>query len=300
LEKVLVLLSTYNGEKYLDEQLSSLKSQTDVDVDILVRDDGSKDRTNDILDEWQKDGYLSWYKGENLKPAKSFMHLIYNAPNYDYYAYCDQDDVWDFDKLKVAIEIIKKYPADKETLYSSTLKVVDEKLNFLYVKEIRKPYLLGESLIRNNVVGCTMVFNRKLLETLRTYKPEYIEMHDSWTYRVCIAVGGNAIIDNIPHINYRQHENNVFGSSIGKINRINNRVKLTLSGRSYRCLQTARELYQGYRESMSDRDKRLLLKVISYNKSFKNKIMLILDKDIRVGKLYQKILFVLDVLMANL
>lgn len=297
---MLVLLSTYNGEKYLEEQLNSLISQIDIHVDILVRDDGSKDHTIDILNKWKYNGYLSWYRGNNLKPAKSFLDLVYRAQTYDYYAYCDQDDVWDIDKLKIAVDEIKKYSNRKETLYCSTLRVVDKKLEFLYIKEIRSKYSLGESLIRNNVVGCTMVFNKKLLDTLRLYRPEYIEMHDSWTYRVCSAVGGNIIIDCKPHISYRQHENNVIGSNTDKISRIINRIKSMLMNRNHVCWKTSRELLQGYEKIMCEHNKKLLRKILNYDKSFRNKIILIRDKNVMTGKLYQNVLFILDVLVGNI
>lgn len=300
LESILVLLSTYNGEKYLEEQLNSLKSQIGVKVDILVRDDGSKDSTIDILNEWQREGGLSWYSGNNLKAAKSFMNLVNNAPDYNYYAYCDQDDVWEIDKLKIALQMMEQYPRDKELLYCSTLNIVDEKLNFLNIKQIHRLYPIGEALIRNNIVGCTMVFNRKLLETIKIHNPEYLEMHDSWTYRVCIAVGGNVVVDYIPHINYRQHENNVIGATVNNIDRLYNRFKSLYFRKNYGSLQTARELLLGYSERISEKDKKLLIKVINYKKSLKNKLILIFDRDMIHGSALQKILFTIDVLLENI
>ena len=89
MEKVIVLLSTYNGGKYLSEQLDSLVAQKGVDVGILVRDDGSTDTTLSILDEWQEKGLLTWYSSGNLGPGKSFMDLLKRAPSGAYYAFCD-------------------------------------------------------------------------------------------------------------------------------------------------------------------------------------------------------------------
>ena len=100
--KVCVLISTYNGEKFLDEQIASILAQKGVEVDILVRDDGSSDMTCSLLERWQKEGKLKWYKGENLGFARSFMNLLKTASVYDYYAFCDQDDVWLPEKLKKA------------------------------------------------------------------------------------------------------------------------------------------------------------------------------------------------------
>ena len=107
--KVTILMSTYNGEDFLEEQLQSLLSQQDVETHILVRDDGSTDRTRDILDHWQDAGKLTWYGGDNLGWAMSFMHLLIHAqPDADYYAFCDQDDIWLPDKLSRAVSMIEQ------------------------------------------------------------------------------------------------------------------------------------------------------------------------------------------------
>ncbi|MBR7166470.1 MAG: glycosyltransferase [Bacteroidaceae bacterium] len=100
---VQVLMSTYNGMQYIREQLQSIYAQQGVDLSLLVRDDGSTDGTLQLLDEEQQAGRLSWYSGKNLGPAFSFWDLLHNAPEAPYYAFCDQDDVWDADKLAVAV-----------------------------------------------------------------------------------------------------------------------------------------------------------------------------------------------------
>ena len=97
--KVLVLMSTYNGEKYLREQIDSILGQRGVEVSLLVRDDGSTDATLTTLDEYKESGRLDYYCGNNLGPARSFMHLLQNAPASDFYAFSDQDDKWMDDKL---------------------------------------------------------------------------------------------------------------------------------------------------------------------------------------------------------
>ena len=106
--KVCVLISTYNGERFLEEQIASIIAQKGVEVDILVRDDGSSDMTCSLLERWQKEGKLKWYKGENLGFARSFMNLLKTASGYDYYAFCDQDDIWLEDKLQRAVTALEK------------------------------------------------------------------------------------------------------------------------------------------------------------------------------------------------
>ena len=104
-------MSTYNGECFLREQIESLLKQNNEDITILVRDDGSSDKTVGILEEYEKSGQLQAYSGRNLKPARSFMELIDKAhiEEYDYYAFSDQDDIWLPDKVHVAVQAIQKY-----------------------------------------------------------------------------------------------------------------------------------------------------------------------------------------------
>ena len=95
-------MSTYNGEKYIREQLDSILAQENVDVSILIRDDGSKDATLSILDEYSKRDNLSYYvDSRNLGACNSFIDLIWHVSlDYDYYALSDQDDFWLKDKFK--------------------------------------------------------------------------------------------------------------------------------------------------------------------------------------------------------
>lgn len=92
---ITVLMSTYNGEKYLKEQLDSILNQEQVDLKLLIRDDGSTDGTVNILKEYENSHTnIKWYSGLNLGCGKSFFQLVLDAPKSDYYAFVDQDDVW--------------------------------------------------------------------------------------------------------------------------------------------------------------------------------------------------------------
>ena len=108
--RVQVFLSSYNGEKYIEEQIDSVLQQKGVEVRILVRDDGSNDKTVDILEMLYKKGKINFYKGENIGYAKSFLNLLTHDNKADYYAFCDQDDFWLSNKL---IEGIKKININK-------------------------------------------------------------------------------------------------------------------------------------------------------------------------------------------
>lgn len=105
-KSVQVVMSTYNGEKYLKEQIDSILSQEGVDVRLYIRDDGSSDRTTDILASYQEHKNVKIEKGNNLGFAKSFLTALDECDEADYYAFSDQDDVWEKDKLSTAIQSI--------------------------------------------------------------------------------------------------------------------------------------------------------------------------------------------------
>lgn len=267
--RCLVLLSTYNGEKYLPELLDSVMAQKDVLTDVLARDDGSKDKTVEIL---KKNDRVQVYTGENLKPAKSFLDLILKADaSYDYYALCDQDDVWKADKVISAIEHIKD--SNKPTLYSSAVEVVDRDLNF-----IRKSFTDNSfkdplyDILTYGTPGCTFVFNKALMQKLKEYKPTTISMHDSWISFVCLAVNGLFYSDHEAYILYRQHDANVLGAQ-------RHSLKDTLAGiiKNKNVLRSdmAKEILIGYSYGMSPKTKEAFCAFAEYKENFRYKMRIL-------------------------
>lgn len=267
--RCLVLLSTYNGEKYLPELLDSVMAQKDVLIDVLARDDGSKDKTVEIL---KKNDRVQVYTGENLKPAKSFLDLILKADaSYDYYALCDQDDVWKADKVISAIEHIKD--SNKPTLYSSAVEVVDRDLNF-----IRKSFTDNSfkdplyDILTYGTPGCTFVFNKALMQKLKEYKPTTISMHDSWISFVCLAVNGLFYSDHEAYILYRQHDANVLGAQ-------RHSLKDTLAGiiKNKNVLRSdmAKEILIGYSYGMSPKTKEAFCAFAEYKENFRYKMRIL-------------------------
>ncbi len=242
MEKVTVLLSTYNGGNYLAEQLDSLVAQQGVEVDILVRDDGSTDNTRELLDKWQEKGVLSWYTSENLGPGKSFMHLLKNAAPGGYYAFCDQDDVWLPEKLKLTMEkmqSVEKANPGKPVIVHTDMYVVDERLNVVHDSFWRSSGLRPDILrtfpylcVCNSVNGCTIVMNSTARELiLEKYVEQELIIHDVISALTVSYYGG--VIDYVeaPTVLYRQHSSNVVGAvaySKGRAirNRLANIVKV--------------------------------------------------------------------------
>lgn len=226
MNKVLVLLSTYNGEKYLRTQLESLKNQEGVELSVLVRDDGSKDSTLQILNEYSHKMNLSYEAAENKGSTRSFMELVRQCPgDYDYYAFCDQDDYWHNDKLITAIERLEMFDMDKPTLYYSGQQLVDADMKLIYNHVLDDKRNVYANAIFNQMAGCTSVFNQALMKYVKqVFDNEGAPgFHDSVIYRICVLADGYIICDPEGKIDYRQHGSNVVGldySLKGKINKL--------------------------------------------------------------------------------
>ena len=213
--KVAVLLSTYNGERFLKEQLDSVLIQEGVDVTIFVRDDGSTDHTVDLLKQYSDQ--IKLFQEDNIGVGNSFMELVYKAGcEYDYYSFCDQDDVWLKEKLQKAILNLKQ--EDVPMLYCSNQELIDEegnKIGMRFAEPINTSYL--QVLNDNKLTGCTMVWNRFLQEIMVEEKRRpgtellHKRIHDVWVGMVA-SVTGRIIYDDESYIKYRQHGDNVVGA----------------------------------------------------------------------------------------
>ena len=296
MKKVRVLMSTYNGQKYLKEQLDSILLQKDVETKILVRDDGSTDETLSILNEYKKQGKLEWYNGKNLRPAKSFMNLLKNSGNYEYYAFADQDDYWKEDKLSKAINRLEEVDSKKPALYFCDKELVDSKLNHIKHKKINYKVSFESAMIKNIATGCTMVMNKNLVEIVNSYSPSYIVMHDAWIYRVCLAIGGICIYDDGEYIKYRQHGNNVIGAQEGVVNKTKRRWN-----NFWHCdhsrEKTARELLNGYSDLINKNKLNVLQQISNYRNSWKAKVNLIKNTNMKTESLENNISFRIALLL---
>ncbi len=272
---VLVLMSCFNGEAYLVEQIESILAQQGVSVRLLVRDDGSTDATAEILQDYQDKGFLEWYQGDNLKSAQSFMDLLQTASGAHYYAFADQDDVWYPHKLQAAVTCLSGCN-DQPTLYFSHKRVVDRELKPLGIEDEAVNGLeLGTSLLKCRVSGCTMVFNDALLRQLQTYRPYRISMHDSWVLKVASAIG-TVVEDKGLFMDYRQHERNVVGSRKSAFDVFKIRVR-SLFSRSKDSIRTsmAQQLMEGYGSKMSAYDQQYCQAFAEIRSSFKARLRLV-------------------------
>lgn len=299
MEKIKILLSTYNGERFIEEQMESLLNQDNVLIDILVRDDGSSDNTINILDKYQKDKKLKYYSGDNLKPARSFVDLVKKSDDCDWYAFCDQDDVWDHDKLYKAVEKLSALDTDQPIVYYSNLRIVDKNLKFYrFAKSnYRMPDSKYSCFVENEATGCTMVFNRAAAKYIKNYEISYLSMHDSWMYMVG-RIFGIVIYDDRATINYRQHEKNVIGASLRAniLYKIKGQLVRYFTSKEEPRYKNVISFYNCYYNCLSDHDKRVLSVFLNYKKNLYSRFRLMVDKNFRTGRFINDLKFMLLVL----
>lgn len=240
-------MATYNGEKYIREQLDSVFNQEGVDISVLVRDDGSSDNTCSILEEYSKAHQLTWYADQHLNVAKGYFALMQKAAetDFEYFAFCDQDDVWDKDKLSIAVNSISE--VEGPALYYCGQRLVDGDLNFIADHELNRERSLTTRFILSDFAGCTGVFNKSLIDEVVSYTPDYMLMHDTWILKICLAIGGTVIVDPEAHMSYRQHGGNTVG--LGRsISAYLKQVKQYLN--EYKVEPQMKELIKGYGNKM--------------------------------------------------
>ena len=280
--KVCVLISTYNGEKFLQEQIDSILAQKGVEVDILVRDDGSSDATCSLLDKWQEQGLLKWYKGENLGFARSFMNLLSTATGYDYYAFCDQDDLWLEDKLQRAVSALEKID-DKVKLYCSNVYYYKNGQTFGGIHQTEPVFDKYTCLMRNISPGCTMVMSSDLREILVSALPTKLIAHDFWVYQVAMLLG-TVYYDFVPTMLYRQHENNQIGQKVSRKDIWKRRWNTIRSSKNkHEREEQAQELLRCMSPYFQPEARECVEKVANYRRSLRKKIKLIKDKRYTMG-----------------
>lgn len=249
---IAILLATYNGEKYLQEQVESLYQQTFKDWNVYVHDDGSTDHTSAILK-----GYAAKHNNFHILDYPSqhgamnnFLSLL-QAVEADYYLFCDQDDNWRSDKIEKQIARIKETEHDnpgKPVLVFSDLSVVDKDLNLtdksMWEMECIYPEHLttfDEGGALEFVTGCTMLFNKRAKDTV-VFPADKAVMHDVWITLCVLRSGGILQAIYEPLVFYRQHGNNVLGvnnwSQYSRIRRLLNIWKSIVANyKHYRMLR---------------------------------------------------------------
>ncbi len=233
-KRVLVLLSSYNGQKHIREQIQSIMDQeTEYQIDLRIRDDGSTDNTCQIVDEMQLEypDRIELIRGERTGYNASFFSLINSAYGYTYYALSDQDDVWLPNKIQAACERLDKENNNSPLLFASTSYLVGDDLK-PYGKTRRKlrEFSTYNTIIQNICPGHTQVMNNSLLELVKgNIDTSRIYVYDSWITNMAVLYG-KVIFSNDSFAYYRQHNANQLGSGVGYIGQLFTSSKRTKSG----------------------------------------------------------------------
>lgn len=231
MHKVDILLPTYNGEKFVEQQIKSLLNQTYKNINILIRDDGSKDETRNIIkDLAELDNRIIFNNDvkENLGLVSNINFLL-GISNAEYIMYCDQDDVWLDNKVEIMLNEILKREKELEkhtpVLVHSDCYITDQnlKINGHFKGSRPLQYGLNNSLFKYYVQGASTLINSSLKKEIQPFI-ENVYIHDRYTH-LCAEIMGYRFYINQPLMYYRQHDSNVIGSS-SLITKIKNNLLL--------------------------------------------------------------------------
>jgi glycosyltransferase involved in cell wall biosynthesis len=233
---VCVLMATYNGEKYLAEQILSIENQTHTNWKVVISDDGSMDATLEIAREFQSKWGSSRViirSGPSAGFCQNFLSMACDPQiRADFYAFSDQDDVWMKDKLARSIAyFIEANESQLPRVYCGRTTIVDEGLNFKgYSPLFSLPRSFRNALVQSIAGGNTMVFNQAVKELLEVTGMQHVVSHDWWLYQLVKGVGGVVFYDPKPLLLYRQHAHSLVGANSSLIAKLS-RILYVLKGR---------------------------------------------------------------------
>ena len=234
-DKIAILMATYNGEKYICQQIDSILSQTCKDWELYIHDDGSTDDTIAAVESYVEKypNKIHLIDGKSTGGAKYNFFYLFGQVEAAYYMTCDQDDVWLDKKIELTYDkmLTIEDKADVPCLVYTELRVVDGELNTIadtmseYQSLDCHKRTINQFILQNSVTGCTMMVNRVLRDKmLRITNIDNTIMHDWWAALVAAQFGKTAFIDE-PTILYRQHGDNSLGAlGINKLSYIVRRV----------------------------------------------------------------------------
>lgn len=287
MEKVAILLSTYNGEKYLEEQIESILNQTYKNIEIYIRDDGSKDKTVEILNKYkEKYNNINLEIGQNVGFINSFFSLLDMCNDAKYYAYCDQDDVWEKQKIEKAVGCLQKTDENKPAMFFSNVDYYDENMEFVAHADKKKIYNFRNSLVECVTQGMTMVINKNAKDTIAKDKPKNCLFHDWWTYMVCSGFG-EIVYDEESLVRYRRHGKSVTAEGKSFISLFFWRIKKFIINDDLKKIRKQYIEYQKlYEDKLDIKDRKILslfasekysfiksIKKVFYPKKFRKKII---------------------------
>lgn len=282
-EHVDVLLSTYNGEAFLDQQVDSILTQSGVNLTLTIRDDGSADATREMVQRHAaRDSRVRTFADPNVGSAASFFTLLQlGDPDAQYFAFSDQDDVWLPDKLARAIAMLRPRGHSVPLLYSSRVEYVDAELRELGLSRVPSRLGFPWALVENPLNGCTMVMNRRLRDLLVERQPRVLRHHDWWSYLVASALG-EVVYDPAVTLRYRQHGANLIGASSRYADALARRWRKVVHGRwTFRPRELAEELLFCFGPRLTAEQTRILGRLVVSQRTLRSRLAYALAPDVR-------------------
>lgn len=286
--KVCVLMSTFNGEKYIEEQVDSILCQASVKPYLIIRDDGSEDKTLEIIKKIEKSypnieiaDEISGFHNPKGIGSNFFLLLRYAFNNYNsvnYFSFADQDDVWKQDKLIRAITKLSVIRKDSKGLYFSKKRLVNADLSDLRSDYITFNNDFTDFLSKNQASGCTMVLNREFARMMLSAKVEdYPYLHDVTILKTALCTKAEIFFDrDYESMFYRLHGNNVTYDDIDiRLMKKSNLTKIFHKRRHY-MKSIAKDILRDFGDYLSEERAGQLMLVADYKKPINSLLLLLL------------------------
>lgn len=286
-----VLLATYNGERHLCEQVDSVLAQQGVELCLYVRDDCSSDTTPALLRDYAArfpGRVVLLPSGEGRRgAARNFLGLMQLESSADYFALCDQDDVWAPDRLQVAITALETVQ-EPVRLYCSAVSYVSENLQMLGSSSRTVRPSFDNALVENIAQGCTMVGDAALRELVRARPPQTVAMHDWWLYLLATAFG-HTVYDPVSRLRYRQHAANAVGGGFSLWQKLRKNWRRYTSGGAWPMAAQAGQLLALYPDRLTAGQQRVLGVFVAGKKSLLARIRLVASRRLRRQSLLETV-----------
>lgn len=278
MNQVCVVMSTYNGEKYVEDQINSILNQECVDVFLYIRDDGSSDQTITILNKYKDIDNIHVDFGDNIGFRHSFLKALSDAPDYDYYAFSDHDDYWFPNKLRDTLNVLKRNSSDLAFCNAINSDPMLRPMDILY--KTQKIPAFPESLSNGNVHGFLFLFNKKMRNlAIRTDFNLINTSHDFWLITITNFFGKIDFDISKNVALYRRLESSV--SNTKKIAMLKKRIHSIFCDEGI-VSYYSKILLDYYSDLLNDEQKALLVSFVNYRSNLKAKAYLLRQKQIKV------------------
>ena len=286
MKTVTVIMSSYNGSSFIERQIKSIYNQKDVSINCFIRDDGSSDNTLQILTELQKEyANLSFIVGDNVGGEKSFLIALSLAPQADYYAFADQDDIWFDNKIINGLNQLAQYPDNEVVMFHCNKISVNGDLTPLshQIKRLSRPINRQNAVVQEYAQGCSIIFNNAAKNLLTRRLPIEKIAHDFWVGLVCFMFG-HVIYDCNPYFYHINYGNNASGEG-HLLKSWQKRWRMFWGTKNVYYLPSLDLLSDAYVDLLTDEDKIFLQQTLDYKINIRSKLNLLFSLKFRRASL---------------